>query len=370
MSDLPDPMVPPEVNLRGLPWMRLDTSRLMDSDLFALSSGDEFKAAVALWCKAWSQSPGGSLPGDERILAELSRAGSKWSKVKAIALRGWVKCSDGRLYHPVVAEQALLAWKERVEYMGEKEQQNKRQRESRAERAEKIADLKEKGVNVKWNTPMHEIRGMHAELCRAAPVQEAGLSQPVTVTGGDQSQRHHTFSHGLDGTGRDGKSFKSSSPDIPQRADTSSGVAAEMARALRLRGFPECADTFPDLVALADEGYTLPEVIEAADAAARVGGKPIGWIATRIRGRRKDAMARAAETGQAPTPAAQAQISERDRAKRDAEEAYDRAIRMHHNDVGNRVITAAEGRARCARAKSDLEAALAALGFDAIEDAA
>ena len=90
--------------------MRLDTTRLLDSDLFALSNGDEFKAAVALWCKSWSQLPGGSLPTDDRVLAHLSGAGSRWKKVKAMALCGWILYEDGHLYHPIVAEHASAAW--------------------------------------------------------------------------------------------------------------------------------------------------------------------------------------------------------------------------------------------------------------------
>lgn len=114
MIELPAPLTPPDCDLRGLPFMQLDVVRMMDSDLFALSSGDEFKAAIALWCKAWLQFPAASLPDDDRVLAHLSCAGSKWKKVKPMALRGWVKCADGRLYHPVVAEKALHAWKARV----------------------------------------------------------------------------------------------------------------------------------------------------------------------------------------------------------------------------------------------------------------
>jgi hypothetical protein len=106
-------MTPPDCDLRGLPFMPLDVVRLGDSDLFALSTGEEFKAAVSLWCKAWLQVPAASLPDDPRILAHLSGTGSRWSKVAAMALRGWVKCSDGRLYHPVVAEKACEAWKHR-----------------------------------------------------------------------------------------------------------------------------------------------------------------------------------------------------------------------------------------------------------------
>lgn len=93
--------------------MPLDTARLLDSDLFALATGDEFKAALALWCKAWQQVPAASLPDDDRVLAHLSGTGSRWKKLKPMALRHFVLCSDGRWYHPVIAGKALEAWKHR-----------------------------------------------------------------------------------------------------------------------------------------------------------------------------------------------------------------------------------------------------------------
>lgn len=108
-----DPLTPADCDLRGLPFLPLDVVRLLDSDLFALSTGDEFKAAVALWCRSWNQVPAASLPDDDRILAHLSGAGARWKKVRAMALRGWIKCNDGRLYHPVVAEKAREAWEHR-----------------------------------------------------------------------------------------------------------------------------------------------------------------------------------------------------------------------------------------------------------------
>lgn len=114
MSDLPAPMTPPDCDLRGLTFMPLDVVRLGDSDLFAISTGAEFKAAVALWCKAWLQVPAASLPNDERVLAHLSGAGPQWRRVRDVALRGWVLCSDGRLYHPVIAEKAIAAFSARI----------------------------------------------------------------------------------------------------------------------------------------------------------------------------------------------------------------------------------------------------------------
>ena len=53
----PEPLVSASVDLNGMPGFMLDTERLMASELWALSSGDAFKAAVALWCRAWRQVP-------------------------------------------------------------------------------------------------------------------------------------------------------------------------------------------------------------------------------------------------------------------------------------------------------------------------
>ncbi len=115
MFEKPDPLVPEAVNLRGMPYMPLDIIRLFDSDFYALSNGDEFKAGLSLWCKAFLQSPAGSLPNDDRLLAHLSGAGRGWNKVKGMAMRGWILCNDNRLYHPTVAEKVMEAWAARQE---------------------------------------------------------------------------------------------------------------------------------------------------------------------------------------------------------------------------------------------------------------
>jgi len=95
-----------------LPWVPIYADRLWQSDFFAVATDAEFKAAFCLWLKSWNQKPPGSLPTDDRQLcrlAELNGNLAKWRKVKRIALRHWVECDDGRLYHPVVAELILDA---------------------------------------------------------------------------------------------------------------------------------------------------------------------------------------------------------------------------------------------------------------------
>jgi uncharacterized protein YdaU (DUF1376 family) len=104
VSALPEPFTTASHDVSGLDGFMLNTDKLMASELVALATGDEFKSAVCLWCRAWKQIPAGSLPNDERVLAAFSGAGSRWPKVREVALRGFVLCSDGRLYHKTLCE--------------------------------------------------------------------------------------------------------------------------------------------------------------------------------------------------------------------------------------------------------------------------
>lgn len=107
----PDPLVPAEVDLRDLDGFMLNVERLLASELWALSTGEELKAALGLWCRAWKQLPAASLPNNDRILASFaSSSPARWPKLKDMAMRGFVLCSDGRFYHRVLAEDALRAW--------------------------------------------------------------------------------------------------------------------------------------------------------------------------------------------------------------------------------------------------------------------
>jgi hypothetical protein len=93
--------------------MPLDVVRFAQSDLVAFAPPEAIVAAILLWGASWHQRPAGSLTNDDRSLANLAgygRAVGEWLKVKDDALRGFVTCSDGRLYHPVVAEKVREAW--------------------------------------------------------------------------------------------------------------------------------------------------------------------------------------------------------------------------------------------------------------------
>ncbi|WP_207796603.1 DUF1376 domain-containing protein [Sphingomonas oleivorans] len=129
---LPEPMTPADCDLRGMAFMPLDVVRLVDSDLMALASGEAFKAAVTLWCKAWLQIPAASLPNDDRVLAHLSGLGSRWKRLKPMALHGFILCGDDRWYHPVIAEKAIEAFGRRGRFTEKRTQDRARLRNWRA----------------------------------------------------------------------------------------------------------------------------------------------------------------------------------------------------------------------------------------------
>ena len=112
-DDLPEPLTPPDCDLRDFGFMPLDIVRLFGSRFHAIADDAEWRAGVTLWAKSFHQVPAASVPDDDVELcrlAELGRDMKQWKKVRAVATHGWVKCSDGRLYHPTVAEKANRLW--------------------------------------------------------------------------------------------------------------------------------------------------------------------------------------------------------------------------------------------------------------------
>ncbi|MBV8772809.1 MAG: DUF1376 domain-containing protein [Deltaproteobacteria bacterium] len=125
-SPLPEPLTGSDIDVRDLDGFYLNVERLLASELVALCTPEEGWAALMLWCRAWKQLPAGSLPNDDRILASFSRAGNRWPKIKDAALRGFVLCSDGRLYHRVLCEEAQRAFQKKKQFRERREADLKR----------------------------------------------------------------------------------------------------------------------------------------------------------------------------------------------------------------------------------------------------
>lgn len=114
--ELPAPLVGPEVDLSGFSAFMLDVDRLLSSETVMRGTVEEIGAAFLLWSYSWKQTPPASLPNDNRALASYSRSGRRWAKVREVALRGFILCADGRLYHKTMSAEALAAWERRTKY--------------------------------------------------------------------------------------------------------------------------------------------------------------------------------------------------------------------------------------------------------------
>lgn len=126
MSDAPAPLVPDFVDLTDYPDMPLEVRRLRDSSLASDETPETCWSALMLWAAAWHQIPAASVPDSDRWLAQRAGFVSRgvvdpyWQEIRDRVLRGFVKCSDGRLYHRVLAQKALAAWESKARHRHER----------------------------------------------------------------------------------------------------------------------------------------------------------------------------------------------------------------------------------------------------------
>lgn len=110
-SPLPPPPYPADVLANG--WhFELAPSRIENSDTWTMAGqavqrgGHDMRPwLLLLWMKAWQQSPCGSLPAqDDLIAARIGMDHRLFLAHRDILMRGWYLCTDGRLYHPIITE--------------------------------------------------------------------------------------------------------------------------------------------------------------------------------------------------------------------------------------------------------------------------
>ncbi|WP_261534734.1 YdaU family protein [Burkholderia multivorans] len=122
MNDLPNPLTPADCDCTDLDGFMLNVERLMASELVALSSLEVIGAALLLWSRAWKQKPAASLPDDERVIAAFAKLSvPRFRKLRDEVLRGFVKCSDGRLYHRTLAAEAIGAYERKIAFRKKRE---------------------------------------------------------------------------------------------------------------------------------------------------------------------------------------------------------------------------------------------------------
>ncbi|GBR33985.1 hypothetical protein AA11826_1156 [Komagataeibacter oboediens DSM 11826] len=173
MTDLPDPLTPEYCDLRGYDFMPLFGHRLFSSEFYTEASDAEFRAGMRLWWAAWSQLPAGSLPNSDRALATLADFGrdvEAWQAVKERALHGFILCSDGRLYHPMLCQEALDAYEERLRKSKKRVKDKERLQAWREMRRKQNADTHHPEEQISEETEVKRVSSEFQEHIRNAGV--------------------------------------------------------------------------------------------------------------------------------------------------------------------------------------------------------
>lgn len=112
------PLTPAGCDLMNYPRMPVIVQRLLSSETWIESAADPRLGHVlmSLWAAAWHQVPTASLPAADGALYRMSMCPTEreWRRVRVRVMRDWVLCSDGRLYHPVLAELAIECWLDKL----------------------------------------------------------------------------------------------------------------------------------------------------------------------------------------------------------------------------------------------------------------
>ncbi|MCU0949535.1 MAG: YdaU family protein [Burkholderiaceae bacterium] len=267
------PLVPAEVDLRGFSGFMLDVDRLLASELVALGTPEECWAATMLWCRAWKQQPPGSLPDDDRILAAFSGTGKRWPKVKAMALRGFVKCDDGRLYHRVLCEEVNKAWERRSEFRETTNNKTERQRRWRERQKELSARLRDLGVTPPVGASLETLQRLVDDAEASTPSTQASTQASTAASTRDGRETPLTGT----GTGTK-KEQKPSRPPagegLPESAhDPGRELWANAIAMLRDQGVSEgSARSFIGLQCRTWDDDTVAEAFSAAAGQANVKG--------------------------------------------------------------------------------------------------
>lgn len=358
-DDLPAPLVPPDVDLKDFRFMPLDVVRLRDSTLIAQATGDEFRCAVLLWCAAWHQVPAGSLPDDDAVLAGYAgygRSVKRWQKVRPAAMRGWVKCADGRLYHPVVCEKAAEAFDQKLRHFFRSELNRIKKSAERSKISPQYPTFDEWISNYK-RTGSRYLEGNKDNSHNLSQGTTEGRTGDVPAT---------PASNGPDRTGPDRTGEKSSCSSIPSASLEVSEQARALARAFGKGGYE--VEPQSDLIQRYErQGVSVAEVEEAVAAAKRwVTRKPLAWVLSRIDGRRADGQGLAA-SALAVLPTVDPAL----RARRDADRKLEDAlIEIRHMADVLGLLTPEQRQAREDAARAEHRVTLDRLGIDAAGRAA
>lgn len=146
---------PYPADTRAKGWrFEIDMEKARQSDTWALTlqRGWEPKALLVwMWSVAWEQTPCGSLPNDEELIAaRLELPAKVWEKHRAILMRNWWLADDGRLYHDIIVSRVLAMLAKRAS--DAERAANRRARTSASDDSPPESRVTNGGVNREFDT--------------------------------------------------------------------------------------------------------------------------------------------------------------------------------------------------------------------------
>ncbi len=258
--------------MRDFAFMPLDVARLRDSDLASNESPEACWAAVLLWAASWHQVPAASIPNDDKWLAQQTGYGrivKEWMKVRAGALRGWIECTDGRLYHPVVVEKALDAWDAKRKQRWKTECARIKKHNDRHETSHPIPSYEEW---VSLGCPA----GHPLFVPRDNPTCPDHVPSKTSSKGEGEGQRQGDTAKAVGSSGSESADARPTPGDV--------------CKAMKAAGMASVNPSSPKLVNAINAGLTLAELGQAAMDSVAI-GKGFAYAIAMAEGRRADAAA-------------------------------------------------------------------------------
>jgi hypothetical protein len=229
----------------------LDYERIEASDTWALAPAEVRPWLLMLWLTAWKQTPCGSLPNDEALIAaRIGMPLPAFSATRAVLMRGWWLADDGRLYHDTIAERVR-------DMLAKREQDRLRKADYRQRTKARAKDV----PKASHGTDAGQTWDAHGTPLESGGVLPEGRYQAP-------------------GT-------KHQAPE-PESAYGTSAVptAGEVVKAMRDEGIQKASPSNPHLLELLAAGVPLTVFVEAARIAVKRAEKsPFGWALARIRNR-------------------------------------------------------------------------------------
>lgn len=228
MNAVQCPAPPYAADVRAKGWQfQLDYERIEQSDTWALAPAELRPWLLMLWLTAWKQTPCGSLPADDALIAaRIGMPAKTFQKHRAVLRRGWWQAEDGRLYHDTIVSFV-------VDMMTRRRSEADRKARGRA-----------KGTAVVLGGPSNVPRDNGGTTGGVRPESDTGTG---TGTGtGNTKTTHHPRST-REGGGESAKPTK----------------AGEVCRAIKAKGIADVNPSHPVLLEYIAKGVAV-EVFEAA----------------------------------------------------------------------------------------------------------